>query len=154
MKKCFLLTVIIMGIMAVPSLKGQFRIGPGAGFITETRTLMLSANANYDLPQNWGLLGEYDYIFAEEASHTWWGLDLAGTYTFDIKNAKGKLYGLAGLNLLYSSWTGHNKSYTGLDIGAGYRIPIGNKMELVPDAKITVGSLSYLRLGVKLMFGL
>lgn len=154
MKKRFLFTVIIMGIMAVSSVNAQFRVGPGVGFVTETRTLLLSATVNYDLPQNWGLMGAYDYIFAEIASHTWWGLDVAGTYTFNIQNAKGKLYGIGGLNFLSSSWTGHNKSYTGLDLGAGYRIPIGSKMELVPDAIITVGSENYLRLGVKLMFGI
>jgi len=52
---------------------------------------------------------------------------------------------------MYSSWTGHNKSYTGLDIGAGYRIPIGNKMELVPRCKNNMGSFKFLKIGIKLI---
>lgn len=139
--------------MAVSSLKAQFRVGPGLGFVTETRTLLLNASANFDLPANYGLLGEYNYIFAKTSSNTWWGLDLCGTYTFVNLKALGKLYGLAGLNLLYRTNNGYKSNYTGVDVGAGYRVGIGN-MELVPEAIITVGSLSYLRLGVKLMFGL
>jgi len=154
MKKRFLFVVIIIGIMAVSSVKAQFRIGPGFGFVTETRTLMLYGSANYDLPKNFGIMAGYDYIFAKTASHKWWGLDLDGTYTFVREHEAGKLYALAGLNLLYQSYPGHDFSYTGVNIGAGWRFGLGGKMELVPEARITVGDLSYLRLGLKLMFGL
>lgn len=154
MKNVFLFTVIIIGIMAVPSAKAQFRVGPGLGYVTETKTLMLNASANYDLPKNFGLMAGYNYIFANTASHKWWGLDLDGTYTFVRENEKGKLYALAGLNLLYLSYPGYSNSYTGINIGVGWRLAIGNKMELVPETRVTLGDLSYLRLGLKLMFGL
>lgn len=154
MKNRFLFTVIIFGIMAVASVKAQFRIGPGLGYVTETRTLLLSASANYDLPKNFGVMAEYDYIFAKTSSHKWWGLDLDGTYTFVRKNEKGKLYALAGINLLHQTYPGFNQSYTGVNVGAGWRLAMGNNMELVPEAKITIGNLSYLKLGMKLMFGL
>jgi len=154
MKKHFVFTVIILGIMAASSVKAQFRVGPGFGYITETKTLLLSASANYDFSENFGAMVDYDYIFAKTSSHKWWGLDFDGTYTFISQNEKGKLYVLAGLNSLHQSYSGHNFSYTGVNIGAGWRKDIGNKMELVPEAKITIGELSYLRLGLKLMFSL
>ena len=154
MKKRFLFIVIIIGIMAVSSVKAQFRIGPGIGFVTETKSLMLYGSANYDLPKNFGVMASYNYIFAKTTSHKWWGLDLDGTYTFVSQNEKGKLYALAGFNLLYQSYPGYNFNYTGLNIGAGWREGIGNKIELVPEARITLGNLSYVRLGIKLMFGL
>jgi hypothetical protein len=154
MKKRFLFTVIIIGIMTSFSLKAQFKVGPGVGYITETRSVMLTASANYDFPKNFGVMADFDYIFARTATHKWWGLDLDGTYTFDRKNERGKLYVLAGLNLLYQSYPGYNFNYTGANIGVGWRLAIGDKMELVPESKITIGELSYLRLGLKLMFGL
>lgn len=178
MKKRFLFTVIIIGIMAVPSLKAQFRIGPGLGFVTETRTLLVSASANYDLSQNFGVEAGYNYIFPKTSTHKWYGLDLDGTYTFVRENEKGKLYVLAGLNLLHYSYPSVNSSttvkssvavysseevnssgayshsYIGANIGVGWRLAIAGKMELVPETVVTIGELSYLRLGLKLMFSL
>jgi len=152
MKKLFSFSVIIIGIMAVSTVKAQFRIGPGLGFVTETKTLMLSASANYDLAKNFGLMAGYDYIFAKTSSHKWWGLDLDGTYTFVRENEKGKLYALAGLNLLYYSYPGSSFNYTGVNIGVGWRLALGDKLELVPETRVTLGNLSYLRLGLKIMF--
>ena len=154
MKKHLLLTVIIIGIMAASSVKAQLRIGPGIGYVTETKTLMLYASANYDLSKNFGVMAAYDYIFANTSDHKWWGLDLDGTYTFERQKEMGKLYALAGLNILHRSYLDSSQSYTGLNIGVGWRLGIGDKMELVPETRITLGELSYLRLGVKLMFGL
>jgi hypothetical protein len=96
----------------------------------------------------------YDYIFSNTASHKWWGLDLNGTYTFVRENEKGKLYVLAGLNFLHESFPGYSASFKGVNMGVGWRLAIGNNMELVPETSITIGNLSYLRLGLKLMFGL
>ncbi|MEI6276654.1 MAG: hypothetical protein WCP08_11725 [Prolixibacteraceae bacterium] len=154
MKNRFLFSVIIIVIMTVYSGKAQIRIGPGIGFITETRTLLLSAHANYDLPGNLGVMASYDYIFAQTSSHKWWGLDLDGTYTFVRPDKKGKLYALAGFNLLHQSFSGNNNSYAGLNLGVGWRFKLGDKLEWVPEAKITLGKLSYLRLGINIMYNL
>jgi len=154
MKNRYLFTVIVIGIMTVSAAKAQFRIGPGLGYVTETKTLMLTASANYDLAKNFGVMAGYDYIFARTSSHKWWGLDLDGTYTFVRENEKGKLYVLAGLNLLYQSTPGYNYNYTGVNLGVGWRLALGEKMELVPETRVTIGNLSYLRLGLKLMFNL
>jgi len=154
MKKRFLFTVIIIGIVAVSSVRAQFRIGPGIGFITEVRTIMLSASVNYDFSEKFGAMVEYDYIFAKTSSHKWWGLDFNGTYKFNSQNETSNWYALAGLNSLHQTYPGHNFSYIGLNLGTGWRKEIGNKMELVPEATITIGELSYIRLGVKLMFSL
>ena len=154
MKKRFLFSVIVIGIMTVFSVNAQLRVGPGIGYITETRTFMLSASAYYDLSKNFGVTADYSYIFANTSSHKWWGFDFDGTYTFVRPNEKGKLYVLAGFNLLNQKYSGNNSNYSGVNIGVGWRLKIRDKLELVPESKITLGSLSYLRLGLKLMFSL
>jgi hypothetical protein len=154
MKKRVLFTVIIVGIIAVSSVKAQFSIGPGVGYVTKTQTIMLSANVNYDLPRMFGVMADYNYIFPERSSYKWWSLDFDGTYSFADLIDKSKLYGLAGLNLLYYKYPGYNFSYTGVNIGAGWKFGIENKMDLVPEVRVTFGSISYVRVGVKLMFSL
>ena len=45
-------------------------------------------------------------------------------------------------------------SYTGVNIGAGWKLGISKKMDLVPEVRYTLGNANYLRISVKLMFGL
>lgn len=146
--------------MTVSSLKAQFSIGPGIHYGTQIEQIGISANANYDFTDKFGVMGGYTY-FLPKNSLNWWALDFDGTYSFLSLSDKSKLYALAGLNLLYykypaiGDYVGSNSlSYTGVNIGAGWKLRLGKKMDLVPEVRYTFGNADYLRFGVKLMFGL
>ena len=158
MKKRFLFTVIIIGIMAVSTAKAQFSIGPGVLYGTDLRQFGISANVNYDFAEKFGVMADYTY-FLPKNSQNWWSLDFDGTYTFFKKSAEW--YALAGIDLLNfkSSAGGENVgstslSYTGVNIGIGWKFKIGDKMKLVPEWRYTFGNANYFRFGAKLMFNL
>jgi outer membrane immunogenic protein len=165
MKKIIFLAVLIVGIGSASSLKAQFSIGPGVLYGTQIEQLGLSANASYDFMNKIGVMADYTYFFKKN-SFEWWTLDLDGTYTFLSMGDLSRLYALAGINMLYYTYpaleglysSSGSKSYTGINIGAGWKIGMGKKIHLIPEVRYTfvsVGSASgYARFGVKLMFGL
>jgi opacity protein-like surface antigen len=164
MKKSILLTVIIAGFMSVSPLKAQFSIGPGVVYGTEIEQVGLSANASFDFLKRLGVMGDYTYFFKKN-SLEWWTLDFDATLDVLRFSETSKLYGLAGVNWTYYSFpegtysTGSgSKTYTGFNLGAGWKIGVANKMSVVPEVRYTFASLEsssgYLRFGVKLMFGL
>lgn len=160
MKKRILFTVIIVGIMTVSSLKAQFSIGPGLLYGTKIEQPGLSATADYDFNKMWGAMASYTY-FIPKNSLDWWALDFNAAYNCYAQSDKSKLYVLAGLNLLYykypsvAGYVGSNSlSYTSVNVGAEWKLGIGKKMDLVPEAIYTFGNANYFRFGVKVMFGL
>ncbi len=160
MKKRFLFTLIILLIVTVSTVKAQFSIGPGVIYGTKIKQLGLTANVAYDMTKKWGLMADYTYYFPKN-SLNWWSLDFDARHNICSMNDKNSIYALAGLNLLYykvpnsSDYLGSpNVNYTGLNIGAGWKIALKEKINLIPEARFTFGNLDYLRLGVKLMFTL
>ena len=158
MKKRFLFTVIIIGIMTVSSVKAQFSIGPGVLYGTKIETFGISANANYDITEKFGAMADYTYFF-EKNSVNWWSLDLNGTYTFFKHNVEW--YALAGLDLLYYKvkvgtlyTASSSSSYSGVNIGTGWKIKINDKIKLVPEWRYTISNYGYFRFGAKLMFSI
>ena len=74
---------------------------------------------------------------------------------------KSDLNVLAGVNLIYfksasslGSITGIYNRLLGANIGVGWKLKMGNKNNLIPEIRYTLGDLNYLRFGVKFMFGL
>jgi hypothetical protein len=165
MKERIIFTAVIIGILSLSSLKAQFSIGPGVLYGTQIEQTGLSANASLEFLNKIGVMGDYTYFFKKN-SLEWWALDVDGTLTFFSIGDLSRLYALAGLNMLYYSYPGSgglyassgSKTYTGLNIGAGWKIGLGKKMHLVPEVRYTfanvVGASGYARFGVKLMFGL
>jgi hypothetical protein len=158
MRKRILLTVLIIGLTTVSSLKAQFSLGPALVYATDINTLGISANANYGINEKFGAMGSYTYFFSKDHVD-WWALDIDGTYTFTTLSDKSKLYALAGFNIIYwkynyMGYTTPNDSHAGINIGAGLKYALGKKMDLVPEVRYTIESGGYLRAGVKLMFGL
>lgn len=160
MKKHILFTLIILGIVATTSVKAQFSIGPGVLYGTKIEQLGLSANVNYDISHKFGVIADYSYWFPKN-SLNWWSLDFDGTYNFYTLNDKNSLYALAGLDLLYYKVPSggiyggsSNYNYSGLNIGAGWKVLLSNKMNLIPEVRYTLGDVNYFRVGVELMFGL
>lgn len=160
MKRRLFFTVIIIGVITVSSLKAQLSVGPGVLYGTKIEQAGISATGHYDITKMFGVMAGYTY-FIPKNSLDWWSLDFDATYNCYTQSEKSKLYALAGLDLLYykfptsAGYVGSNSlSYTGVNVGAGWKLGIGHKMDLVPEVRYTLGNANYLRFGAKLMFGL
>lgn len=157
MKKGIFFAVMILGIMTVSSVKAQFSVGPGIVYGTQIETIGVDGVIHYAFPNKIGIMGGYTYFF--EKSHvTWSAIDVDATYDFYSMGDKGSLYALAGVDFLHSkvkvagvNVTGND---TGVNIGAGWKIGMGSTMSLVPEVRYTFGGGDFLRVGVRLMFGL
>jgi len=157
MKKGVFFAVMILGIMTVSSLKAQFSVGPGIVYGTEIKTIGVDGVVHYAFPGKIGLMGGFTYFF-EKDHVTWSAVDVDATYDFYKMGDNGSLYALAGVDFLHSKVkvgaieaTGND---TGVNIGAGWKISMGTKASLVPELRYTFGGGDFLRVGVKLMFGL
>ena len=157
MKKRILFTVLIVGLTGLSSLKAQFSIGPGVAYGTNIDQIGILGNVTYNFAGKWGVMGGYTYFFKKQ-DLTWSSIDVDATYNFDQVNDKNNLYALAGIDFLSAkvSYLGYSStgSNTGLNLGVGWKTKVGQKMYLVPEARYTIINNGYLRLGVRLIFGL
>ncbi len=151
MKK-FLLVVAVVALCGVfQNAKAQFSAGVGLAYATEINNLGISAQAAYDFTEEWAATGSFTY-FLKKDGVTNTAIDLNANYIFtEIENV-GKLYGLAGLNHLTASFEGHSASNTGVNLGAGLKMEMSDKMFLCPELKYSTTGSGYISLGAKLMF--
>ena len=157
MKKGVFLAVMILGIMSVSSLKAQLSIGPGVHYATEIESIGIQGVAAYELPSNLGVMAGYTH-FLEKDNVKWSAIDVDATYSLYSMEERGSVYALAGVSFLQTKVeiegvkvTGND---TGFNIGAGWKIGMGSTMNLVPEVRYTFVGDGFLRVGVKLMFGL
>lgn len=157
MKKGIFFAVMILGMMTVSSVKAQFSVGPGVVYGTQIETIGVDGVIHYAFPNKIGIMGGYTYFF-EKSHETWSAIDVDATYDLYSMGDRGSLYALAGVNFLHNkvkvagvSVTGND---TGFNLGAGWRIGMGTKASLVPEVRYTFGGGDFLRVGVRLMFGL
>jgi len=160
MKKSIFLTLLIATAIAVSPVKAQFSIGPGVVYATELENVGISGVLNYDFANRIGLMGGFTY-FLEKDNVNWWAIDLDATYNFYSVQERGSVYALAGVNFLvvkadYDPLDPDDifdDNITGFNIGVGWKIGDG-VIKLVPEVRYTIGEVDYLRVGVKLMFGM
>ncbi len=156
MKKGIFFAVMILGIMTASSLKAQFSVGPGVVYGTKIETIGVDGVVHYAFPNKIGVMAGYTYFF-EKDHVTWSAIDVDATYDFYSMDDKGSLYALAGVNFIHSKvkvlGTEVTGNDTGVNVGAGWKIAMG-AMSLVPEVRYTFGGGDYLRVGVRLMFGL
>jgi hypothetical protein len=157
MKKGIFLVLMILGVMTVSSVKAQFSVGPGVVYGTNIETVGIDGVVHYAFPNKFGLMAGYTYFF-EKDHVTWSAIDVDATYDIYSMGDRGSVYALAGVDFLHSkvqvlgvNVTGND---TGVNVGAGWRIGISGAMSLVPEVRYTFGGGDFLRVGVKLMFGL
>lgn len=157
MKKRIFFTVLIVGIMSLSCLKAQFSIGPGVVYGTNIDQIGILGNVTYNFAEKWGVMGDLTF-FLKTQDITWSALDIDATYDFWKLNDKSNLYALAGLDFLRTkaSFLGYTATgnENGLNLGAGWKMKISNKIFLIPEARYSFISDGFLRLGARLMFGL
>jgi len=170
MKKLFTVLTIAILLFAGYNTKAQISVGPGVVFGTDINNIGFSANGRYDFNEKWSAAAAFTYFLKKDYVN-WSALDLDANYQItDIENIGG-LYAIGGLNLTfwkvkydynydlgeYGDLSGSldtNGSDAGLNLGLGLNVPVGDKLAVAPEVRYTLGGANYLRLGVKVMFGL
>jgi len=162
MKKLFIVIIAILFVGSFQETKAQFTVGAGLGYATDISSLGISANVGYEIDETWEATGSYTH-FLEKDYVKWSAVDFNANYNISEIENLGKFYAIGGLNIttvkidipglsefLGSSST--SESNFGVNIGAGLKVDLSEKMILAPEMTYSISSGSYLRIGAKLMF--
>ncbi len=103
MKKLLLVVAVVALCGVFQNAKAQFSAGLGLNYATEVNTLGISAQVAYDFSDKWAATGAFTY-YLEKNNLTWTNIDLNANYVFTEVGKMGKLYGIAGLSYLTSSY--------------------------------------------------
>jgi hypothetical protein len=129
-----------------------------------------SANGKYEFNESWAVAPAFTY-FLKKDYVTWSALDLNANYQIiEIENVGG-LYGTGGLGFTFWGWDAKdtglgewaefvgesldtNTTELGINLGVGLNVATSDKLTIAPEIMYTFGGVNYLRIGVKVMFGL
>ncbi len=167
MKKLFVVVIAILLVGSFQETKAQFSVGAGLGYATDISSLGISANVGYEIDDTWAATGSYTH-FLEKDYIKWSAIDFNANYNLNEIENFGKLYAIGGINITtikfdfpgvdldgFSMGGGSaSDSNFGLNIGAGLKVDLSEKMILAPEMTYTIGNTGYLRIGAKLMFNI
>jgi len=125
------------------------------------------ANFNIRFNDQWSAAPSFTYFLKKDYTN-WSALDLDVNYQLTELQNIGSLYAIGGLNMTFfkidldldgfGGFGGFDDSVsgsdTGLNLGLGLKVAAGDKMNICPELKYTLGGANYLRIGVKVMFDL
>jgi opacity protein-like surface antigen len=161
MKKLFVVIIAILLVGSFQETKAQFTVGAGLGYATDISSLGISANVGYEIDETWAATGSYTH-FLEKDYIKWSAIDFNANYKLSEIENLGKLYAIGGINITtikfdypgLSELIGSSASDSnfGLNIGAGLKVDLSEKMILAPEMTYSISSVSYLRIGAKIMF--
>ncbi|MEZ5106805.1 MAG: outer membrane beta-barrel protein [Draconibacterium sp.] len=167
MKKFFTF-LIVAALSLTTNLYAQsedtkFLIGAGLNYATDISNIGLSVDGTYLINEDWEAAAGFTYFF-EKNLVNWSMLDFDGHYVFHNNNGL-TAYGLAGLNVTFwkikwenvygdeygDLWSGvlddvSKGSDVGLNLGAGIRYGLSDKLLFTGEAKYTVSSGGFLTL--------
>lgn len=126
-KGLLVLGFIFLSTNLATAQEGRIQVGPGLAFADD---LGLSVDGYYGITSEIRAGAKFTYYFVEDfggISVNFSTLDINGNYFFYQKN-EIRAYGIAGLNLAFSSVGNASDSELGLNIGAGgeYAMDFGN----------------------------
>ncbi len=176
MKKTIFISSLALVFMLLAGVSkaqdSKILLGGGLGYATDISTAGLFVKGNYAINEKFEAAGQFTYFFPKDQGefdlkYHWMALDLDGHYIF-FKQDKISAYGLAGLNIFMikipdyeTSFMGQpikiegtSKSKAGLNIGAGGRFALSDKLSALGEVKYVVGDASYLQLSVGILFAL
>lgn len=162
MKKLFVIIVAILLVGSFQETKAQFTVGAGLGYASDISSLGISANVGYEIDETWAATGSYTH-FLKKDYVKWSAIDFNANYNISEIESLGNLYAIGGINIttvkldipgLSEVFGGSSASESnfGLNIGAGLKVDLSEKMILAPEMTYSISSGSYLRIGAKLMF--
>lgn len=183
MKSLFKTFIAIVLFCTITEASAQISAGAGIVYGTDINNIGFSLNGKYEFNESWAAAPSFTY-FLKKDYVTWSALDLNANYQItDIDNVGG-LYGIGGLGFTfwgfdakdlgfgemdeeYEEYEGYegfgdlmgesldtNTTEFGINLGLGLNVATSEKMAIAPEIMYTFGGVNYLRIGVKVMFGL
>lgn len=165
MKNLLKTLAVAIFILVVTEASAQISVGGGIVYGTDINNIGISANGKYEFNEKWAAAPAFTY-FLKKNYVNWSALDLDANYQITELENIGGLYAIGGLNMTFykikinglSEFMGGSDSVTGsntgLNLGVGLNFAASEKFIIAPELKYTISSGSYLRAGVKIMFGI
>jgi opacity protein-like surface antigen len=170
MKNLLKVALCLVVLFSFSEAKAQISVGGGLWYGTDINNVGFSINGKYAFNEDWSAAPSFTY-FLKKDYITWSALDLNANYNItEIENI-GSLYGIGGIGITFWGWdekdTGlgewaeyvgesldTNTTEFGINLGAGLNVATSDKLAFAPEIMYTFGGVNYLRIGVKIMFGL
>lgn len=165
--KSFIKTfVVAILFLVVTEASAQISVGPGLVYGTDINNIGISVNGKYEFNEKWSAAPAFIYFLKKDYVN-WSALDLDANYQLTEIENLGGLYAIGGLNMTFfkikyeadfGEFGNFSESLTGSDaginLGIGLNIATSEKFALAPEVKYTLGGANYLRIGIKVMFGI
>ena len=167
MKKLFGIIIAILLVGTIQEAKAQFSVGAGLGYASDISSIGISAYVGYEIDETWQASGSYTH-FLEKDEIKWSAIDFNANYNLSEISNVGQLYAIGGINIttvkvdfpeinfdgLSLGGDSASDSNFGVNIGAGVKIDLSEKMFFAPEMTYTIGNTGYIRIGAKLMFNI
>ncbi len=164
MKNVFKTILVIIIAFSITEVKAQKSVGAGVAYATNINSIGFNLNGNYVINEKWSAAPSFTY-FLKKDYVTWMALDLDANYLFSEMENLGSLYAIGGLNMTFFNMdyeidmgeyggyyeTSFSGSDFGVNLGIGLLISAGEKLQLAPEIRYTLGGANYARVGVKVM---
>lgn len=170
MKKNLFLTVAVVALFLflttnAHAQENKFSLGGGAAYATGIKSVGFFGKGLYQFTPQWEVKAAFTYFMPSEIDgidYQFSALDLDGHYVFYNDEYKLASYMLSGIDVLFGK--SHYKlfgtdysdsnSVLGINIGAGLRYQLTERLALNPELKYVVSleENSYLSLSVGLLF--
>jgi len=163
----FVLLICTMFSANTMAQDSKIMAGAGLNFSTNISNMGLSAKGVYLINDKWEAAAAFNYYFKSDYTN-WTGIDLDAHHNFYAKD-KLSVYALGGLNFTFwkvkyaydygfwglgSSLEDNTTTGTevGVNIGAGGRFAINNKIHLLGEARYTVGGFGFFTIGAGVLY--
>lgn len=166
MKNLLKVFLVLTVLFTFSEAKAQMSAGAGIVYGTNINNVGFSVNGEYEFNEKWSAAPAFTYFLKKDYVN-WSTLDLDANYQLSEIENIGGLYAIGGLNMTfykikyeadYGDYGNFSESLTGSELGVnlgfGLTVPAGDNLAIAPEIKYTLGGANYLRIGVKVMFGL
>lgn len=158
MKRCIAVLVFVLFTVGVTSAQG-IKVGGGLSYANDINSIGLRVDGVYSINKDIAAGATATY-YLEKDGLSWFVFDINGQYNF-IKQDDMVVYGLAGINMtmwnlsLDLGFLGKVETSgtdTGINIGAGARKKIGDKLELFGEVKYVASGAGFFSIGAGILF--
>ncbi len=166
MKNLFKVLVVLVALFSYSEANAQISGGLGLVYGTGINNIGFSLNGKYEINEKWSAAPSFTYFLKKDLVN-WSALDLDANYQLKELDNIGNLYAIGGLNMTffklkydydlgsYGDFGGTvSGSDVGVNLGVGLFFPAGEKLNIAPEIRYTLGGANFFRIGVKAMFNL
>ncbi len=181
MRKQVLITALALVFMLVAGVSkaqdSKFLLGGGATYASDISSFGFFVKANYAITEKIEVAADFNYFLPkkvavgmgmEDVKYNYMSFDVDGHFAF-LSDEKMTLYGLAGLNILMVRIPSYEVSYPGagtmkfggttdsnmgLNLGAGGRFGLSDKLSAFGEVKYVISEGGYVQVNAGILFAL